>query len=139
MNIEEATEILKKECTNTYSEQKAIAIETVLNTMYKLIEESAYYRDLVKLERKEKEQLKKSLKGQIAKKDKQIKLLEDQKQYVIDEYSETIAAQSKQIDLMAKEMYLELPVEFYKERKIEPQTIKAIIEYFKKKVDEENE
>lgn len=47
----------------------SIAIETVLNTMYKSIEEAAYYKDLVKLERKEKEQLKKSLKGQIKKKD----------------------------------------------------------------------
>lgn len=73
MDIEEAKENVKKllKNANPFTMQPYIyfSIETVLNTMYKSIEESAYYRDLVKLKRKEKEQLKKSLKGQIKKKD----------------------------------------------------------------------
>ena len=78
MDIEKTIEKIKRQITIGECE-KNIGIpvyisdlKTVLNTMYKSIEEVAYYRDLVKLERKEKEQLKKSLKGQIKKKDKVI-------------------------------------------------------------------
>lgn len=66
---ERCKELIKEAHAGWIGISNQIAIETVLNTMYKAIEESAYYRDLVKLERKEKEQLKKSLKGQIKKKD----------------------------------------------------------------------
>lgn len=52
--------------------------EMLLNLIYKSIEESAYYRDLVKLERKEKQHLKKSLKGQIAVKDTEINKLKEE-------------------------------------------------------------
>lgn len=75
MDIEDAIKICKEEITNTYAENKAIAIDTILNTMYRAIEESAYYRDLVRLTRKEKQQLKKSLKGQINKQNKIINLM----------------------------------------------------------------
>lgn len=65
MNLDEAIKILTEEYP-AYLKEKAIKV------IYRLVEESAYYRDLVKLERKEKEQLKKSLKGQIKKKDTEI-------------------------------------------------------------------
>lgn len=75
MDIEKTIEKIKRQITIGECE-KNIGIpvyisdlKAVLNTMYKAIEESAYYKDLVKLERKEKEQLKKSLKRQIKKKD----------------------------------------------------------------------
>ena len=78
MDIDEAIAICKNEITNTYAENKAIAIDTILNTMYRAIEESAYYRDLVRLARKEKQQLKKSLKGQINKQNKIINLMAEE-------------------------------------------------------------
>lgn len=88
MTLEEAINICKEIIkTNMFNRNTdAEAIEEVLNTMYKSIEDSAYYRDLVKLERKEKEQLKKSLKGQIAVKDTEINKLNN----VIDLMSRAI-------------------------------------------------
>ena len=79
MDIKEAIAICKNEITNTYAENKAIAIDTIINTMYRAIEESAYCRDLVKLTRKEKQQLKKSLKGQI---NKQNKIINDMAEHI---------------------------------------------------------
>ena len=103
MTLEQAINVCKEIVkTNMFNRNTdAEAIEEVLNAMYKSIEESAYYKDLVKLEKKEKQQLKKSLKGQIAAKDTEINKL------------------NNVIDRMAEYMYKELDFAYSKEMVIE--------------------
>lgn len=118
MDIEKTIEKIKRQITIGECE-KNIGIpvyisdlKTVLNTMYKAIEESAYYKDLVKLERKEKEQLKKSLKGQIKKKDL---IINEMAKYIGEEdTTETFCGEKTMCD---------------------EDCAKCIIEYFTKKVE----
>lgn len=91
MNLDEAIKILTGEYP-THQKEEAIKV------IYKLVEESAYYRDLVKLERKEKEHLKKSLKGQIAVKDTEINKLNN----VIDRIRNKLEEHIKHCEQEAK-------------------------------------
>lgn len=83
MTLDEAIKILTSEYPSHLKEE-------AIKLIYKLVEESAYYRDLVKLERKEKEHLKKQLKGEIAVKDTEINKLNN----VIDRMAKFIHPES---------------------------------------------
>ena len=87
MNLDEAIKILTEEYP-THLKEEAIKV------IYKLVEESVYYRDLIKLERKSRENLKKSLKGQIAVKDTEINKLNN----VIDRMAEFIVSMKNTIN-----------------------------------------
>ena len=76
----------------------------------------------------------KTILNELDKKEKEIKLLNDQKQYVIDEYGKTIEQKDEIINEMAEKIYY-----LQDEKLLAGYSKQEVIDYFTKKVENKND